>query len=40
LAAVLDVTHLFEEHGTLEDVSRLAAGGLLSHLPPTAEAVV
>jgi putative phosphoribosyl transferase len=38
LAVVPGATHLFEEPGALEDVSRLASHWLLSHLSPTAEA--
>ncbi len=39
LAVVPGATHLFEEPGTLEEVSRLAGDWLLSRLAPTAEAV-
>ena len=38
LAVVPGATHLFEEPGALEEVSRLARDWLLSHLPPAAEA--
>jgi putative phosphoribosyl transferase len=38
LAVVPGATHLFEEPGALEEVSRLAGDWLLSHLSPTAEA--
>jgi putative phosphoribosyl transferase len=40
LAVVPGASHLFEEPGTLEEVSQLAADWLLSHLSPVAEAVV
>ena len=39
LAVVPGATHLFEEPGALEEVSRLAGDWLLSHLAPTEEAV-
>ena len=39
LAVVPGATHLFEEPGALEEVSRLASDWLLSRLAPTAEAV-
>ena len=39
LAVVPGATHLFEEPGALEEVSRLAGDWLLSHLAPSAEAV-
>ena len=39
LAVVPGATHLFEEPGALEEVSRLAGDWLLSRLAPTAEAV-
>jgi putative phosphoribosyl transferase len=39
LAVVPGATHLFEEPGALEEVSRLAGDWLLSHLAPTTEAV-
>jgi len=39
LAVLPGATHLFEEPGALEDVSRLASDWLLSHLAPTAKAV-
>lgn len=38
LAVVPGATHLFEEPGALEEVSRLARNWLLSHLSPTAKA--
>jgi putative phosphoribosyl transferase len=38
LAVVPGATHLFEEPGALEQVSRLAGDWLLSHLSPAAEA--
>jgi len=39
LAVVPGATHLFEEPGALEEVSRLAGDWLLSHLAPSAEVV-
>ncbi len=39
LAVVPGATHLFEEPGALEEVSRLAGDWLLSRLAPTTEAV-
>ena len=39
LAVVPGATHLFEEPGALEEVSRLAGDWLVSHLAPSAEAV-
>jgi putative phosphoribosyl transferase len=39
LAVVPGATHLFEEPGALEEVSRLAGDWLLSRLAPTEEAV-
>ncbi len=39
LAVVPGATHLFEEPGALEEVSRLAGDWFLSHLAPTAQAV-
>ena len=39
LAVVPGATHLFEEPGALEEVSRLAGDWLLSHLAPSAETV-
>ncbi len=39
LAVVPGATHLFEEPGALEEVSRLASDWLLSRLAPTAETV-
>jgi putative phosphoribosyl transferase len=39
LVVVPGATHLFEEPGALEEVSRLAGDWLLSRLAPTAEAV-
>jgi putative phosphoribosyl transferase len=37
LAVVPGATHLFEEHGALQEVSRLAGDWLLSHLSPIVE---
>jgi putative phosphoribosyl transferase len=39
LAVVPGATHLFEEPGALEEVSRLASDWLLSHLAPAAESM-